>query len=198
MQLQLWKDRAEKNTLLVKTSQDCKNCHGITIWQFFSLWYWGKSMMKNQQLYAEKSAYICWDFSRSFHPNPPPTTPFASLWYFDVSIPKRKIHIFLQDSINCCKLYLCDTTFEGQWGSQWTSLPWRCAPFQWWPPSHSCKSWVSCLCRVFAAHATLWWEMSWLTTTTTISAAAHAKARFRFWTILSCPIQIRNCVNLCY
>ena len=34
--------------------------------QFFSLWYWEKSMMKNQQLYTEKSAYMCWDFSNNW------------------------------------------------------------------------------------------------------------------------------------
>ena len=28
-------------------------------WQFFSLWYWENTMMKNQQLYAENSAQIC-------------------------------------------------------------------------------------------------------------------------------------------
>ena len=59
--------------------------------QFFSLWYWGKSMMKNQQLYAEKSAYICWDFSRSFRPKTPPTTPFALFWYINFAGLKRKL-----------------------------------------------------------------------------------------------------------
>ena len=67
--------------------------------------------MENQQLYDDKSAQIWWDFSRSFRPNPPPTTPFASIWYINVSIPKWKIdicHYSLQDDVSCA------TTFEGQ------------------------------------------------------------------------------------
>ena len=48
-------------------------------------------MMKNQQLYAEKSAYICWDFSRSFRPKTPPTTPFALFWYINFAGLKRKL-----------------------------------------------------------------------------------------------------------
>ena len=84
--------------------------------QFFSLWYWGKSMMKNQQLYAEKSAYICWDFSRSFRPKTPPTTPFALFWYIYFAGPKRKLTLsykvffcFLQ-----VLLHLWDRDFFGK------------------------------------------------------------------------------------
>ena len=74
--------------------------------QFFSLWYWGKSMMKNQQLYAEKSAYICWDFSRSFRPKTPPTTPFALFWHINFAGPKRKLALSHKVSFVFFKFYI--------------------------------------------------------------------------------------------